>query len=153
MRRVLRLASFLVLAFLACGKASSRLSGKTVAVHDGDSITILVAGNRQVKVRLYGIDAPEFSQAFGTKAKMFLSSLVFGRDVRVLQVDTDRYGRVVGNVYLDPDALYVNAEVVRAGFAWHFICYASGDEELARLEREARSAHRGLWAEPGKQCN
>ena len=39
------------------------LEGRVVGVHDGDTITLLIAGNRQIKVRLAQIDAPETTQA------------------------------------------------------------------------------------------
>lgn len=51
-----------------------------------------------MKVRLYGIDAPESKQAFGNRAKEELSGLVFGRVVDVQVKQKDRYGRTVGLV-------------------------------------------------------
>jgi len=65
--------------------------GKVISVTDGDTIKILV-DNRQIKVRLAEIDAPEKNQAYGMKAKQFLGNLVFGKDVRVKEIDWDRYG-------------------------------------------------------------
>jgi endonuclease YncB( thermonuclease family) len=58
----------------------------------------------------------------------------------------DRYGRTVGDVTL-PDGRHLNAELVRAGYAWWFRRY-SADPRFATLEAQARSARRGLWAGP-----
>ncbi|MBB5696348.1 thermonuclease family protein [Muricoccus pecuniae] len=68
--------------------------------------------------------------------------------VRVTVQDTDRYGRTVGRVYAGP--VDVNAEMVRQGTAWVY-CQYSRDAELLRLETEARTARRGLWALPEAQ--
>ncbi len=54
----------------------NELKGRVVKVADGDTITILDAGNNQHKIRLNGIDVPEKSQAFGQKSREHLSSLV-----------------------------------------------------------------------------
>ena len=59
---------------------------------------------------------------------------------------TDKYGRTVGDVIL-PDGTNLNHEFVRAGFAWWYRQYASGDRTLEALEAEARKAKRGLWAD------
>ena len=60
-------------------------------------------------------------------------------------VDTDRFGRAVGRVH--EGAVDMNAEMVRRAAAWVFRRY-SDDPALLRLEAEARSARRGLWALP-----
>jgi endonuclease YncB( thermonuclease family) len=74
-----------------------------------------------------------------------LSELVFGRNVRVVVVDIDRYGRTVGRLY--GGTLDVSAEMVRRGAAWVFVRY-NRDRSLAALEQEARQARRGLWGLP-----
>jgi endonuclease YncB( thermonuclease family) len=91
------------------------------------------------------IDAPEKSQAYGQRSKQSLSDLVFGRQVRVEQQDRDRYGRVVGRVYVGD--LDVNAEQVKRGMAWVYRKYAH-DRTLFALEHEAKNAKHGLWADP-----
>jgi endonuclease YncB( thermonuclease family) len=58
----------------------------------------------------------------------------------------DRHGRVLAEARL-PDGRSLNQELVRVGFAWWFRRYSS-DVTLAGLEAEARSARRGLWADP-----
>ena len=47
-----------------------------------------------------------------------------------------------------PDGRVLNQELVKAGFAWWYRRYAPDDETLVQLEREAREAKRGLWADP-----
>ena len=58
------------------------------------------------------------------------------------QVDIDHYGRIVGKVYLDK--LYINAEMVRSGYAWFYRKYGK-DLTLCDLENEARVNRFGLW--------
>lgn len=124
------------------------LSGRVVAVADGDTITLLDDRRAQHKIRLAGIDAPERAQAFGRRSKAVLSALVFGRVVAVEAEKKDRYGRVVGKVVIDGrDA---NLAMVKAGMAWHYKKYdreqTIGDRLLyADAELEAREARRGLW--------
>jgi endonuclease YncB( thermonuclease family) len=120
-------------------------------VADGDTITVLGAGNRQSRVRLQGIDAPESRQAFGQASKRNLSDLVFNKQVVVEYEKTDRYGRTLGKVVAF--GRDVNLEQVRAGLAWHYKYYQDeqtpNDRRLyADAETEARSAARGLWADP-----
>ncbi len=113
-------------------------------VSDGDTITVLQNGKGE-RIRLHGIDCPEKRQAFGTRAKQFTSTLVFGNTVTVQVVDRDRYGRTVGVVLL-PDGRSLNHELVRAGLAWMYRRYTN-DQSLSDLEEEARVARRGLWAD------
>lgn len=64
-----------------CNPARNELKGRVVKVSDGDTITLLDAGNNQHKIRLNGIDAPEKSQAFGQKSRAHISSLVSERGI------------------------------------------------------------------------
>jgi len=115
-----------------------------VAVHDGDTITVL-RGSQQVKIRLEGIDCPELGQDFGTRAKQFMSSLVFGKTVTVVVKYLDKNGRSVSRVRVKgTDA---SRAVVEAGFAWHYRRFSS-DESLAEAERQARRVKKGLWSHP-----
>jgi len=90
-------------------------TGKVVGITDGDTLKVMHAGEPQ-RVRLWGIDCPESHQAFGTRAKQSTSHLAFGREVKAVVRDTDRYGRTVGEVIL-PDGRSLNHELVRAGLA------------------------------------
>jgi endonuclease YncB( thermonuclease family) len=119
--------------------------GRVVAVADGDTLTVLDEYDRQHRIRLFGIDAPEKAQPFGNQAKKNLSGKVFGATVRVDVVDVDRYKREVGRIYLGNR--FINLEQVRDGCAWR---YAEFDRhhEFDRAEVEARRHHRGLWSAP-----
>lgn len=120
-------------------------TGRVVGVSDGDTITVLDAEKRQIKVRLAEIDTPESGQPYGSRAKQELSELIFNKMVTVKVQDTDRYGRTVGRVYVD--GLDVNAEMVRRGAAWVYRQYAK-DQSLYALEHQARQDRRGLWGLP-----
>ncbi len=119
------------------------LSGKVVSIADGDTLTLLVAGREQVKIRLAEIDTPEKGQPYGRKARKALAELAFQKDAHIVWSEKDRYGRVIGRVYIDD--LDVNAEMVHLGHAWVYREY-SEDEFLLALEKEARAARSGLWA-------
>jgi micrococcal nuclease len=135
------LAVALVVA-LAGGAVAADL--RVVRVSDGDTFVGLDAENRQVKVRLHGIDAPEAKQAFGTVARKALADLIAEKTVSVEEVDRDRYGRVVGRVTIG--GKLVNAEMVRSGLAWRYVTYDKRNE-FGGLEDEARRRRSGLWAD------
>ncbi|AHM63183.1 micrococcal nuclease [Flammeovirgaceae bacterium 311] len=92
-----------------------------VGVSDADTFTLLTVDKKQIKVRLAEIDTPESSQPFGTRAKQMLSELIFNKDVRVTKTDTDRYGRLVGHVYLG--GTHINKKMVQEGMAWVYRQY------------------------------
>ena len=74
--------------------------------------------NKQYNVRLQHIDYPESAQDFGGKAKKALSAKVFGKVVTIKWEATDRYKRILGDVYVGKQ--WVNLEMVKEGMAWHF---------------------------------
>jgi endonuclease YncB( thermonuclease family) len=124
---------------------AGELQGRVVGVTDGDTITLLI-GREQHRVRLAGIDAPEQSQAFGQRSKQALSQLCYGDTAaRVRIEDRDRYGRIVGRVFCRGED--ANAAQVQRGYAWVYTRY-NRDHALPRLERVARTARMGLWADP-----
>jgi endonuclease YncB( thermonuclease family) len=96
---------------------------------------------------LSGIDCPEKGQAYGTRAKQAASALVFGKEVTLQTHGKDKYERTIGDVLL-PDGTNVNHELVKEGWYWWYRKYAPQDAELEKLEKEARDAKNGLWAEP-----
>ena len=124
-------------------------SGKVVGVTDGDTLTVLrVQGEKreEVKVRLYGIDAPEKSQPFYAQSKATASALVFGKVVDVQAKGKDRYGRTLAEV-ISEDKWSLNRALVWYGMAWWYKKYAPKNKDLEKLESEARKAKRGLWTD------
>jgi endonuclease YncB( thermonuclease family) len=137
----------IILFLVAAAYSETVITGKVVGVSDGDTITVL-QDRAQYKIRLYGIDCPEFHQDFGTRAKQFTSDLVFRKVVRVVQKDMDRYGRVVGLVYAGD--LCLNEEIVRSGFAWVYLRYCKEPvcQKWKDIENRARENRVGLWSHP-----
>ena len=123
------------------------LNGRVVGVTDGDTLTLLV-DREQIRVRLAQIDAPESNQPYGKQATAALSALAFGKPARVEVADIDRYGRTVGEVFVN--GIDVNREMVREGHAWAYTKY-SHTTEIIELEDSARAAKKGLWALPENQ--
>ena len=124
---------------------TNSVSGRVVSVADGDTITIIGDGNAQYKIRLNAIDAPEKSQAFGQKSKQQLSNYVFGKDVTVTWKSKDKYGRVLGTVFVGGKD--INLQMVRDGYAHHYKRF-DNSPAYAAAETEARQKRRGLWSDP-----
>jgi endonuclease YncB( thermonuclease family) len=118
------------------------LTGKVVKVQDGDTITLWTKENVQIKIRLYGIDAPEKDQDYGQKAKERLSELVAARAVRVEQKGKDQYGRVVGIVYVKD--VNVNEEMLKSGLAWRY--KYNKNRRYLQLQEEAQKAKLNIWS-------
>lgn len=118
---------------------------KVVRVADGDSIEVK-KGSQRHRVRLFGIDSPEYGQPGGQEAGRFTRNMIMGRTVIMRTMDKDRYGRIVALVWSD-DRL-VNRELVRGGWAWVSPKYCRIQPlcaDLETLERNARKQGAGLW--------
>lgn len=137
---------FSLLFLLLLSVPAWALSGRVVGVTDGDTITVLTADRQQVRVRLYGIDCPEKKQAYGDRARDFVGSAVFGRDVQVEVVGHDRYGRTLG-IVSRPGGRVLNRELLVNGLAWVYKKYCKRPEcaQWSDDEAAARSTRRGLW--------
>jgi endonuclease YncB( thermonuclease family) len=139
-------AAVVGLAALAIAPAvQAALAGRVIAVHDGDTLSIRSASGLTTRVRLFGIDAPERGQAYGSASRRALAMLVAGREVRVVERGRDSYGRLLGTVHLE--AQDVNARLVRDGYAWVYERFER-DAALLALQAEAKAARRGLWRDP-----
>jgi len=137
--------------FYALTASAGELTGKVIRVGDGDTITVLDAGNKQTKIRVMGIDAPEKGQPFGNASRESLASMVAGRNVTVEWHKRDRYDRLVGQVFADSHD--VGLVQIERGMAWHYKAYAREQrpedaQAYAHAEVEAKAARRGLWADP-----
>ena len=130
-------------------------TGRVLRVVDGDTILVALDGHPE-RVRYIGMDTPETVkprtpvQCFGKRASAENTRLVAGREVRLVAdaEARDRYGRLLAYVYRRADGLFVNAELVRRGYATPLsippnVRFA---ERFRDLARSARSAGRGLWS-------
>ena len=126
-------------------ESHAHLHLKIVSVHDGDTITGLDEDQKQFKIRLDAIDAPELGMAFGQASRKALSEKVLGKQVEVIVKTKDRYGRTVGHVLLDKRDM--NLEMIEEGMAWHYAHY-DHNKRLAEAEGEARRNRIGLWRDP-----
>ncbi len=145
----------LLLIFLnfsvANASAENILQGKVVRVADGDTLTILDVNKTQHKIRLQGIDAPEKAQAFGEKSKQSLYDMVHGKTVQVSFTKNDKYGRIVGKVFLDTQDIC--HQQIKSGLAWHYKKYQNEQplenrDAYSASELTAQSQKVGLWSEP-----
>lgn len=120
-------------------------------VVDGD--TIVLSDNR--KVRLIGINAPELS-AFGhpaacyaEEAKQFLQSQLTGKTIHLRKEvsETDKYGRLLRDVYLD--TTFINAQLVDNGYAKAVVYKPdiTNKDLLAQKEETAKIHKLGMWGQ------
>jgi endonuclease YncB( thermonuclease family) len=119
------------------------IEGTVVKVADGDTITVLVSDNVQHRVRIAGIDAPEKGQAFGNASRKRMSELVSRKEVRVEFNKHERYGRIVGKVWVKPPdcptcgkTLDVGLAQITTGMTWWYRKYAheQSAEDQGRYE-------------------
>ncbi|MDU1889620.1 MAG: thermonuclease family protein [Dysgonomonas sp.] len=120
-------------------------TGYIVRVIDGDTVVLLTEDKKQVKIRLDGIDCPEKAQDYGNKATLYIRELCYNKEVKVLKTGTDRYGRILGVLYID--SINVNEALIRHGLAWHYKRY-SNSLRLDSLEQLARKEKLNLWKMP-----
>ncbi len=132
-----------------------RSAGRVLRVVDGDTIHVQVDG-RDETIRYIGVDTPESVkpgtpvQCFAKRASAFNHRLVDGERVRlVLDAEArDRYGRLLAYVYRARDGRFVNAALVRRGYAVPLTIppNVAHAEDFRRLSSAARRAGRGLWS-------
>jgi endonuclease YncB( thermonuclease family) len=139
---------------IASAERAQVVTGKVVAVTDGDTIKVLSAGNQLTRIRLAFIDAPEKAQAFGQRAKQAMSSLVFGKTVELKTHAIDRYGRTVSQIFVDGQD--EGLQLIKLGFAWvypQYIREAPSDVQGAYWAAQwaARGNKLGLWQDAKPQ--
>jgi len=137
------------------------VSGTITKITDGDTVHLTTPEQTKLKVRLYGIDAPETDkinnhtgriskpgQPYGEESMNALANKIMDKKVKVDILDIDKYRRMVGMIYLD--GRNINLEMVREGYAEAFIEYLKEPyrSEFLKMEKEARSMKRGIWSLP-----
>lgn len=142
--RLMRSIAVLLAGLLCAGAGRPVLVGTVTRVVDGDTLIVQLSSG-PIRVRLYGIDAPEHNQPGGREATAVLTSLVSGERVELEPINQDRYSRMVARVLRGQ--FDVNAEMIRRGDAWVYRHYLRREDRgWCSLESDARKAHRGLWA-------
>ncbi|MBF7067206.1 thermonuclease family protein [Campylobacter volucris] len=138
---------FLIIVFLALFSyvlnydPNSYINAKIIKVIDGDTIEVKT-NDKEIIVRLFGIDAPEKDQSYGQMSQKFLNAIVLNKEVVLSMKDEDKYGRILAIVYLnDRD---VNQVMVANGYAWAYEHYS---DLYVKDQQLAQSAKKGLWEE------
>jgi len=126
-------------------------------VADGDTVTVFTPEGTKLRVRLFGIDAPEVphgrepGQPFGEQAQQALERKLLGKLVTLEVVDVDRHRRIVGILRSGPQN--INRQMVQEGWAWAYRQYLKGPHasEFISTENEARFRRLGLWEQHNPQ--
>jgi micrococcal nuclease len=117
-------------------------------VVDGDTIEVYIDGKTE-KVRLIGVDTPESGKPFFEEATNKTKELVEGKQVQLLKdvSERDKYGRLLRYVFVGNT--FVNAELVRQGYAnvYTYPPDVKYSDLFLKYEREAREGNKGLWAQ------
>ena len=141
------LTTLTVADVLAAVKAPARetMTGKVIAIVTGDT-AIVERNNAAVKMRLYGIDCPAPGQPYHQEAGQFAMEHFLNEevDVTILTVDSQQ----------NPVVLLFNAAGISLshllavhGMAWWDRQNAPNDALLRRLNAEAITNERGLYAD------
>ena len=124
---------------------------KVEGVVDGDTIDVLIDLGFDIlfasRVRLAGIDTPESrtkdlaEKALGLEAKEYLKKSL--KDAKSVVIKTEKmdssekYGRILGWVYINGDTVSINDKMINDGYAWGYL----GDTKIKDFEvlKKARS--------------
>ena len=121
-------------------------------VSDGDTVSVkrTVNGKKTgevIKIRLFGIDAPEISQDYGYESKVALMNMIKGKNIEVENREKDKYGRLLGIIY--HEGKNINEEMVKQGYAWWYEEYDKDNERMRKYEENARNNRIGLFSRKG----
>lgn len=153
-----KLASFLLSLILISSMAVAKTKEVTVeyvtvvTIADGDTITVRNQAGNKVKVRFFGIDAPEVKhgkqpgQPFGNEARNYLLSMINKKTVSLISNSKDRYGRVIGIIVVD--GINTNLSMVSNGMAEAYIEYLDKVSKPAYVGEEnyAKQKKLGIWS-------
>lgn len=157
-RFLARCIGLMVSGLLLCSCAGEDfVTVHVVRVEDGDTLRL----SNGEQLRLWGVDAPEWSryggrECGGDDALAFLRRIVEARAVQIKSpVLKDEAGRSLANAYIDGKLL--SAELVRRGLACVYRPVVRRElrlnpfqQLLVELEAQARAEGRGLWGRCGE---
>lgn len=121
-----------------------------IRVLDGDTIEVSL-NEKETKIRLYGIDAPETDQEYGNESTIKLDMLLkFEDKIKLTIKDIDRYGRKIAEVYIKNKEskeydTNVNILMLEHGLSWHYKRY-SKDKNYSTAEKNAKEKKIGIWS-------
>ncbi|MGE5258365.1 MAG: thermonuclease family protein [Hyphomicrobiales bacterium] len=143
---------FLIGLLLASRSICIAGENRVARVLDGDTI-IVTNKDAKITIRLVGIDAPEIShnkhepgQPFSQQSAKYLAGLVLNQTVTVKSYGGDRYGRILGEVFLHGES--VNLEMVKSGLAEAYRGTPPKGQDMGpywKAEEEAKKAGKGMW--------
>ena len=107
---------------LARAEEAPIFEARVSKVLDGDTFTLRGESRR---IRVWGLDAPEWNHQGGSTATSTLHSLISGKQLRCAVLDVDRYGRLVAQCIL-PNGSDIAAEMIRSGAAAEYCRYSGG---------------------------
>lgn len=141
-----RIAAVLFI-LMACYNFACAATAKVAAVHDGDTLDVHVQGEK-VRIRLYGIDAPENGQHGNVSSTRFLRRLILGHSLEIRAVEEDVFGRTLAIVVREGKESSVNAAIVANGYAWvnPGKCNVDDCAGWIELESRARMLKLGIWS-------
>ena len=113
-------------------------------VVDGDTIDVVIDLGFSIlfesRVRLAGIDTPESrtadkaEKALGLESKKYLESRIKAAKNVVIKTEkldsSEKYGRILGWIYLDGEGNSLNTEMIEKGYAWGYL----GDTKVKDFE-------------------
>ena len=125
---------------------------QAVKVSDGDTLNVQKVENGKfvgevMKIRMFGIDAPEKTQDYGIESKQALEKLVNGKTLEIEEKNRDRYGRTVAVVYVN--GKNINEEMVKNGNAWWYQEYDKKDTKMQAYQENAKKNKLGLFGKRG----
>ncbi len=151
---LLILTALLIFCDAASQAAPLRIVTATITrITDGDTVQAVTPEGTKLKVRLYGIDAPETSKGkiqgepFGNDSRNYLATLISQKIVRVEILDIDRYRRMVAILWLAERN--VNQEMISAGMAEAYVEYLKQPYRtpFIQAEQEAKTQGKGIWSQ------
>lgn len=141
-----------ILPMLHAASPTRTIFAVITRIVDGDTVMAETNDGTSLKIRLYGIDAPELSradrpgQAFAEESCIYLSSLILGKTVRLDIWAIDRYHRIVAMIWMEEQN--INLQMVSAGMAEAYLEYLKHEpykSQFINAETEAKEKKMGIW--------